>query len=303
MIKTAILAILIAATACNRSRAITGPTTPDANDTTVPNDLAHDTIIFHHTFEDGHLNVWDDWDKNPAPHNVLLENPGPFNEAGNHVLRLRVPPGRGGSDVVKLFAKSYDKLYARWYAYWEPGYDFNAPTHGSGLFAGDRNYLGQSDNRPKGNDFATAWFEPAKGGRPFLYTYYRGMYQDCTNPEGGCWGDHFPCFVDAGSRYCTNAAHQPATSKLPPVLTAGKWYCIEVMIDLGKPVINGSEADGVLNFWIDGVEYGPWTKMWFRTTANVKLTLLSLALFHHSQHSVEGMLIDDVVVSTQPIGK
>ena len=62
------------------------------------------------------------------------------------------------------------------------------------------------------------------------------------------------------------------------------------------------QADGELNFWIDGVEYGPWTNLWMRTTPELEITILWLSLFHHAEHSVEGIMFDDVVVSTTRIG-
>lgn len=257
-------------------------------------------LVFCSGFEESNWrSVWDDYDGNPENTNTLVLNPGPFNVAGNHVMRLRVPVGTGGADLVKVFPQTYDKLYAQWYEYWEPGYDFTAPNHGGGLFAGDRNFLGQSGIRPSGTGFVNTTFEPDPnhGGRVFLYTYYKGMYMDCADPNGQCWGDHFPCFV--GPTYCTNTEHSAQPGKMPPQLTAGKWYRIQVMIDMGTPVANKAAADGVLNFWVDGVEYGPWNKMWFRSSSDLKLNILSLAIYFHNQHSIEGVLIDNVAVSTK----
>ena len=260
-------------------------------------------VIFCSGFEENPWRaVWSDYDGNPDSTNRVVLDPGPFNTSGNHVMRLRAPSGRGGADLVKVFPQTYDKIYARWYEYWEPGFNFSAPNHGGGLFAGNRNYLGQSDRRPSGSDFVESWFEPLRG-RPYLYTYYRGMYMDCADPDGSCWGDNFPCFLDSGEYYCTNSDHRPQPGKMPPLLQDGRWYCIEQMIDLGTPTPTAEDANGVLNFWIDGVEYGPWTGLWFRTTSSVKLSLLDLQLFHHdATHSVEGVFLDDVVISTEPIG-
>ena len=219
-------------------------------------------------------------------------------------MRFRVPPGRGGSDLVKVLPGEYDRLYARWYQSWEPGYDFSADNHGSGLFAGSRNYLGRSGIRPEGSDSMISTFEPLAGtddlaARPNLYTYYRGMYQDCTDPDGACWGDHLPCMVDDGY-YCEKPEHrQPG---LTPKLETGRWYCIEMMVDMGTPVQSDSLADGIQNFWIDGVEYGPWTGLWHRTTPSLKLSILWLSLFHHGEHSVEGVMFDNLVVSESRIG-
>jgi hypothetical protein len=230
---------------------------------------------------------------------LLLEHPGPHNTQGNHVMRLRVPPGRGGADLVKVLPGSHDRLYLRWHQMWEPGYDFTARNHGSGLHAGSRNLLGRSDIRPDGSDAFSSIIEPADG-RMNLYTYYRGMYMDCANPNSACWGDYIPCWFDEGERICDKAEHRERLM-LPP-MESGRWYCFEMMLNAGTPVQADSLADGVLNYWIDGIEYGPWRHLWFRTTPNLRMGILWMSLFHHAEHSVEGILLDDIVVSTERVG-
>jgi hypothetical protein len=89
---------------------------------------------------------------------------------------------------------------------------------------------------------------------------------------------------------------------MPPQVESGRWYCIEVMLDGGTPVSNPALANGAQNFWIDGVQYGPWTKLWMRTTSALKVNTLFLNLFHHEAHSTAGIMLDDVVVSTSRIG-
>jgi hypothetical protein len=105
---------------------------------------------------------------------------------------------------------------------------------------------------------------------------------------------------DEGSGYCTNPADRETV--MPPQLRSGQWYCIEMMIDGGTPVSSAAQANGVENFWVDGIQYGPWSHLWLRTTANLKLSILWLNLFHHEDHSVQGVMMDDVVVSTSRIG-
>ena len=260
---------------------------------------AQSTTVFCHGFETGSFSVWDDFDGNPAPWNSLIKNPGPLSHSTNTVARFRVPAGRNGTDLVKVLNGSHQKLYARWYQQWEPGYDFSADNHGGGLHAGARNLLGRSGNRPLGNDWFTAWLEPVNG-RLTLYAYYRGMYMDCSNPNGSCWGDRFPCTADSGATYCTKPQHRPTV--VPPQMVAGQWYCLEMMMDGGTPSSTQAGANGALNFWIDGVQYGPWTDLWMRTSSTVNIQILWLSLFHHAEHSVEGILFDNVVVSDSPIG-
>jgi hypothetical protein len=258
--------------------------------------------VFCSGFEEGSKAVWDDYDGNPDSTNLIVADPGPLDAPGNHVMRLRVPPGRGGADLVKVLPGKYDRLYARWYQKWERGYNFAAPCHGGGLHAGNRDLLGRSDYRPQGNDWFGTWIEPYQG-RPQLYSYYRGMYQDCVDPNGSCWGDVFPCTADEGSNYCEKAEHRDQPGKAPPQLETGRWYCIEIMLDAGSAANAESMANGRQDFWIDGKEYGPFEHLWHRTTADVKISILWLSLFHHdATHSTEGIMLDDVVVAENRIG-
>jgi hypothetical protein len=200
---------------------------------------------------------------------------------------------------VKILPSSYDKLYARWYQKWEADYDFSVLNHGGGFHAGDRNLMGQSDRRPDGTDWFSSWFEPDAGhaatqnGRGKFYSYYRGMYQQCPGqtpgPQAGCWGDSFP-------------TPQERAYIQPPQYQPNRWYCIEIMLDAGTPVASQAQANGSQTFWVDGVQYGPWTNMWFRTSPNLKIGILWLSLFHHDTHSVGGTIFDDVVVSTTRVG-
>jgi hypothetical protein len=258
------------------------------------------STIFCSGFEEGNFSLFDDFDGNPAPWNTLRADPGPLNLADNHITRMRVPPGRGVTDLIKVLPQTQDKVYVRWYQRWETGYDFTAGNHGGGPHAGDRNLLGHSDFRPTGADWFSAWLEPERG-RLTLYTYYRGMYQDCANPSGSCWGDHFPCFLDeGGSGYCQKAEHRETV--MPPLVQTNRWYCIELMMDAGTPVTSDAQADGSMNLWIDNTEYGPFNHLWFRTTPNLKITLVNLGVFHTDEHAVEGTEYDNYVISKTRIG-
>jgi hypothetical protein len=254
--------------------------------------------IFCTGFEDGNFSVFDDYDGNPAPWNTLLADPGPLNLADNNITRMRVPPGRNGTDLTKVLPATQDKIYMRWYQRWEKGYDFTALNHGGGPHAGARNLMGRSGNRPTGADWFSAWLEPLDG-RLTLYTYYRGMYQDCANPAGSCWGDRFPCFMDEGN-YCEKPEHREKI--MPPLLQSNRWYCLEVMMDAGSAVTSDAQANGSMNLWIDNIEYGPFNGLWFRTTPTIKISVVTLGVFHHEDHAVEGTEYDNLVVSKDRIG-
>lgn len=226
---------------------------------------------------------------------------GPFGSPGNHVAVLRVSPGAGGSGLWKKLPPS-DRLYARWYVQWEPGHDISARHHGPGGLGADTAWFtGRSGIRPMGDEYFVSTLE-ASTGLPhvlYAYTYSRGMYMDCADPDGRCWGDLFPCY--AGSRYCTRPQHLPKVEQAG--VETGRWHCLEQMIDAGSPVADAASADGQLDFWVDGVEIGPWTDLWWRTVPTLKVNFLWLFLYHHDDaHTEEGLLADNVVVSTAPIG-
>lgn len=135
-----------------------------------------------------------------------------------------------------------------------------------------------------------------------IQPYYRGMYQDCADPAGGCYGDSLPCVYDDGQTYCTEAADRATAN--PGALVAERWYCVELMLEGGTPSVTEAGANGGLDFWLDGVDLAPnQTHHWMRTSAAVQPNILSLSLFHHDgTHSDEGVDYDDVVVSADRIG-
>lgn len=258
--------------------------------------------LFCADFDHDDLQQWDMLPQGQTP--ALPQAPGPAGNDHNRVLRLRVPPGRGGRGLNKSFDRGYDRLYARWYVFYEPGFDFTAPFHGSGLHAGERWKKGADAHRPQGDDWFTVQVEhlivpSTKLPALNIYAYYRGMSMDCRDPNGQCWGDHLPCMLDTG-HYCRDPARRP--SKPPPTLVSGRWYCIEIMADAGDPVADADHANGLLNFWVDGESIGPWDGMWFRTDAGVQLNHFWLGMYHHAAHSEAGLLFDDVVVSESRIG-
>jgi hypothetical protein len=258
--------------------------------------------VFCSGFEEGSFKIWDDYDGNPPTEVNLVADPGPWNVSGNHVGHLFVQPGRGDSDLVKVLPP-HDRLYARWYIEYEPGFDFTAPNHGSALYGGDRNLLGVSGIRPTGTDRFQLGPQYENTNPPVTgtYNYYAGMYQDCADPNGACWGDSLPCVYDQGKTYCTRPADRPTAKNEPPAVVAGRWYCVETMVDGGTPTPSAAGADGRFDWWVDGQEMGPFT-LWLRSTPALQVNLLWLQLFFHTTHGAPGVFYDDVVVSTEPIG-
>lgn len=297
------------------------------SDTTVTNNTPSDTTcasqdttvcasaVFCTDFEEANWRtMWDDYDGNPAGQNDAITDVGPCNAAGNHVQKWTIPSGDVASvDLVKVLTTppaGYDRLYLRWYQKFSTGFTFTDTYHGSGMNAGGREYLGAySGYKPDGTDYFQGFLQAHSGtgivsgnqinARPEIYTYYPGMYMDCSNPEGSCYGDMFPCMSDAvdGSGYCTVA--KDSAPPWPPQFVADQWYCIELKIDAGTTGSTGS-----MDMWIDGTEYGSgWTGLNFRSTTNLKLDTLWMQHSYTGSHTgTPYILIDSIVASQNRVG-
>lgn len=260
--------------------------------------------IFCEDFEGANPKAnFNDYDGNADSENQIVVETGPGGDSQNRAIRLRAPVGQsGGADLVKVLPSRHDRLYARWFFKYEAGFNFSAGNHGGGLAAGDRNYIGQSGYRPTGDDFAGFYMQYQENtSKPYAYSYYRGMYQDCSNAQGSCWGDSFPCVYDSGQTYCTKSHHRPVL--VLPIIKSGRWYCVEQMLDLGTPSATGNGANGRLTMWMDGHQLGDFADLWIRTTSSLKIQNLWISLYHGDPtHSSVGEIVDNVVVATQRIG-
>jgi len=254
---------------------------------------APDAWVFCNDFENG-LGTWDDSDGNPPSTNAIVTEDG-----GNHAMLLRAGDAGFGGDVVKVLP-ALDAMYARWRFQWQDGFDFAIATTAGTVNSGGRNHLGDVGHRPTGGDFFSAQlgavFEPTQQ----LQLYDPGLYQDCPPAPGTCNADALPCTADEGATYCTVAV-QRATMPLPTVVT-GRWYCLELEVSAGAPTASGVGASGAVDYWVDGVEQGPWSGIWFRSSADLAPNVLWLRMLYDSGPRLPGVLVDDVVVSTARIG-
>lgn len=244
--------------------------------------------------------VWDDYDG--ALDISFLTDPGPSQDVTNTVSHFLSGGDNSSVDLIKVFPSTYDQMYLRYYLYLDAGYDFSWIGHGGGLTAGSRDNLGISGNRPSGADRAEFTLEFDAAGHLHAYSYYRGMYQDCANPVGSCWGDSFPCLSGAGC-----APHHVKHSSVSwPAVSPGQWYCVESMLDMGGTTaanLNGTDPNGRFQIWVDGAPLGDYEDLWLRTTAALGIQNLYMAWRAvPSGHGSIGQRYDNIVVSTQRVG-
>lgn len=250
--------------------------------------------------------VWNDYDG--ATDVVFATDSGPSQDGANTVARFLAGSGQPyGADLVKVLPAAYDKLYLRYYQFFDAGYSTTWGGHGGGLTAGNRNNIGMSGSRPDGTDYADFSIEVSTAGHTRSYNYSRGMYQDCSNPAGSCWGDSFPCDYDSGAIYCTKPHHIKHSSVSWPTFSTGTWRCVEQMIDMGGSAasnLDGTDPNGRYQIWIDGVPLGDYEDLWLRTSTGLKLQHLYMAWRNTSgtAHGSVGQRFDNIIVSTQRVG-
>ncbi len=82
------------------------------------------------------------------------------------------------------------------------------------------------------------------------------------------------------------------------LLERGRWYCLEMMVELNHP----DRADGEQAFWVDGKLIGHFTGIRWRTVDTLKVNGFWLELYIHDNPQVNRLWYDDVVVSKSYIG-
>ncbi len=236
-------------------------------------------VIFCSGFEGTTKELNDSW-RNGAVGYYTAVDSGPFRVPGNKVMKYDMfgansPVELDAPHITKTFTPGYDKLYARWYQKFGPGYNFSLSDHvGLGFCTGGTCGLAAITSNPcTGTDWGL--LEPDASGSFHWYVYHPG--------KSGTWGDVFG----------TTAA-----------ITANKWYCVEILIDMGSPTPTASGATGAFDLWVDGTHRGRKSGVWMRSCATLKLTSLFYLAYERAERNQVGVSVyfDDFVVSTQPIG-
>jgi hypothetical protein len=239
-------------------------------------------VIFADSFESGNAT----WDNREGERPRVTEDKKRVH-SGKYAAELICPPGKGAGapGLVKWFDPGYEQVYARWYVMFAEDYDQGDLHHAAGNLVGmnDHWLLGVSGRKPDGTDmFSTGletwrdWKRNPPPGEMFMYTYYPDMKRD---PDGNYWGNMF----------------RPEKKVL---LERGRWYCLEMMVELNHP----DRADGEQAFWVDGKLIGHFTGIRWRTVDTLKVNGFWLELYIHDNPQVNRLWYDDVVVSKSYIG-
>ena len=236
-------------------------------------------------------------------------------EAGNSFyggksLEMTLPIGTVEiSNAVHKQNLSYDKLFIRIYAKFDPGYSVNTSNHngvalsanypGPGIIPppdGTGFFLFLLQNNIQGN----GWPGEVMPGFYHLYSYWPRQRSQ--------WGDHWyqdgtvvPYSNEIGNQgeWLAYPARYPDFHPYPNTTPQrGRWYCYELMVKANTPGLNNGEV----KFWIDGVVAGDFPDLFLRSITSLKLDKAGFSL--HALHSerVNKKWYDQVVVAKSYIG-
>lgn len=239
-------------------------------------------------FEKG-LGTWDDRDTNPGATTAIISDPGPFDLEQNNVVRLAVSANARLADLVKVVEPPRSTIFLRWYAKWENNFPFDAVATRVGLFGALASLGADSAFGASVVPYAQSTVSADTFGLRLTYP---------GNPN---------CLADQSS--CT-AEMLPPLGTAPPELTTNQWYCIELMVDMGTPrgdqtEVSEVEPDGVVNFWVAGLQRGPRTGLWLRRDAAEGIGAVWFQAYRPDAENADssaGVLIDNVVLSDTRVG-
>ena len=214
--------------------------------------------------------------------------------SGNGAVKFTAPARNGrssGCGAVFWFGPDgHDRVHFRRYIRFAGDYDQGNLNHvGGGLTATSGtekwDHMGTAGQRPRGDDFFNASFEPwcdwrrySPPGFMFLYVYWPDMKR---NRDGNWWGNNLGPERD---RRVT--------------LERGRWYCLEHMVKVNTP----GDPDGELAAWIDGELYLHFKGIRWRSDERVRVKRASFGVYVHRAEKDNTVWYDDIALSTGYIG-
>jgi len=245
-------------------------------------------VLLHEDFEAGVLDTkrWSEI-SNKAGALTFAED-APAASPGKKSLLVTATLGTNtGGHLFRRFKPGVERMHARFYVKFAPDCDYIHhfvhivaenpptpwPTGGAGLCpAGDKKF--STGLEPCGNDKKF----PPPGAWNF-YTYWHRMKK---SGDGKFWGNSF-------------------MPERPVVPERGRWYAMEMMVQANTV----GKDDGRQAFWVDGKLIGDFKGFEWRTAEDLKINafwLMSYITDRWTEHKVNRVSFDDVVVATEYIG-
>jgi hypothetical protein len=218
--------------------------------------------------------------------------------SGEQSLQMRMERA-GSMGLSKYFPPGHDRLFLRYYLRYAE--DFPGAHHVGGAIEArapgvpHANPGVPADGRNKITVLLDHWsFEPnVKPPGPLVaYVYHMDQQHQ--------WGEQFyPSGRIQPQENERRNLFGPGFTPRPDLIPErGRWYCFELMVEAGEPGKRG----GRVAFWVDGRLVGDFPNLRFRTTPELKLNRVDLALYESRDTGTRQVWFDDVVVATEYIG-
>ena len=265
------------------------------NDVGIANDP---DVLFADNFESGSLRSWDD-----SSGGISITQQAPH--SGNSCVETRMIRGENhGGEAKKWFRPGADKVYARFYVKFSPGYQYAhhfvwlGATHRTNKWSA----FGKAGLKPDGTYFSTgmepwfAWGKNPPPGEISFYSYFLDMEPDLKMNK--YWGNSF---FPPGPGKGKAAA---ATKLIPPL---NQWQCWEFMIEANS---GGDKSDGKQAMWMDGKLVAEFSGIRWRKDADLKINCFWLEHYGYDEgdptksfwKNEQTVWFDDVVVARRYIG-
>ena len=245
-------------------------------------------VLLHETFEAGAIDK-DTWTTVKDEAEALsFSDDVPPASAGKKSLLVTAKLGENtGGHLFRRFRPGVERMHARYYVKFAPDCDY---THHFVRMGGDWPPVlwptGGAGELPPGDKRFSTGIEPWGKGKQFpppgawhFYTYWCRMKR---SGDGKYWGNSF--------------------APDPPVAPQrGRWHCVEMMVRCNTL---GTD-DGRQAVWIDGKKVGDFGGFEWRTAQPLNCNFFLLMLYvtdRWTQHKVNRVWFDDVVVATDHIG-
>lgn len=216
----------------------------------------------------------------------------------DHATILRLP--ENDRDAIYPYATFQPAgvdatVYARYYVYWSPNFEFNATNNKNFYFrTNSGRYRVGMFFRPARANLTTDNHEVPTTAVPYIHLY-------CGQIEVAPGSDvESYCNYQGGDmRYFPN---QPDTSSFR--ITGGRWYSVEFRV---TPNPTGQAFGGRLQFWIDGVLMADYNNVSIRKTNETDpISAVWVSSYFGGgppeTHPDQYVIYDNIVVSTNYIG-
>ncbi len=253
----------------------------------------HELVIFADGFESGDTSAWNEGDRRPEEHAVVVVTDPHNVHSGRYAARADYIKGESqAGGISHSFLPGYDEIYVRWYVKFSKNFIVENDLHHQRIQGrrsrGERQWV-SAGSRPKGDDAFSAgvdaytrWKRHPGAGYFHFYSYFPTM-------KAG-WQD----------KYWGNITN-PET---PIMIQPDTWYCVEHRCKVNTVKEDGTHLeDGEQELWVNGIPQVLVTGRVWRTSDILLCNACSMGFWMtEAPKQDQQMWVDDVVVARTYVG-